>query len=281
MHEERVAILGGGVAGLSAAQELAERGFQVDVYESRRGVGGKARSQRVRGSGRGGRRDLPGEHGFRFFPAFYRHVIDTMRRIPFAEGRTVADNLRPASEAAVALADDQPVTRFLRRLPSGPGELADAFLLTFSRLGFTERDTLLFSERILRYYTSCARRRLEQYESVSWWDFLGGDRYSPSFQRHLAAVPRMMVAMDSRRGNARTIGDISMQLLVDYGCEGNKIDRVLNGPTNDKWIDPWRAHLAQLGVRFHLDRAVEELLVDGDRVVGAKIRGTTEPVSAD
>jgi uncharacterized protein with NAD-binding domain and iron-sulfur cluster len=31
----RVAVLGGGVAGLSAAHELAERGFQVDVYEAR------------------------------------------------------------------------------------------------------------------------------------------------------------------------------------------------------------------------------------------------------
>ena len=25
---------------------------------------------------------LPGEHGFRFFPNFYKHVTDTMSRIP-------------------------------------------------------------------------------------------------------------------------------------------------------------------------------------------------------
>ena len=30
----------------------------------------------------GGRKDLPGEHGFRFFPGFYHHIPDTMRRIP-------------------------------------------------------------------------------------------------------------------------------------------------------------------------------------------------------
>ncbi len=37
-----VAVLGGGVAGLSAAHELAERGFTVTVYEQRDAPGGKA-----------------------------------------------------------------------------------------------------------------------------------------------------------------------------------------------------------------------------------------------
>ena len=40
----RIVVLGGGVGGLSAAQELAERGFQVTVYERRPDFGGKARS---------------------------------------------------------------------------------------------------------------------------------------------------------------------------------------------------------------------------------------------
>ncbi len=61
----RVAVLGGGVAGLSAAQELAERGYRVTVYERNRALGGKARSMDVPGTARGGRRPLPGEHGFR------------------------------------------------------------------------------------------------------------------------------------------------------------------------------------------------------------------------
>ena len=36
----KVAILGGGVAGLSAAHELAERGFEVHVYERKPVFGG-------------------------------------------------------------------------------------------------------------------------------------------------------------------------------------------------------------------------------------------------
>ena len=46
----KVAVLGGGVGGLSAAHELAERGFDVTVYERRDEFGGKARSMDVPGT---------------------------------------------------------------------------------------------------------------------------------------------------------------------------------------------------------------------------------------
>jgi len=44
----KVIILGGGVAGMSAAHELIERGYEVDVYEKHHQyAGGKARSVNV------------------------------------------------------------------------------------------------------------------------------------------------------------------------------------------------------------------------------------------
>jgi len=94
--QQTVAVLGGGVAGLSAAHELAERGFSVRVYERKPVWGGKARSIPVPGSARDGRRPLPGEHGFRFFPGFYKHVTDTMRRIPCGANGNTFDNLTVA-----------------------------------------------------------------------------------------------------------------------------------------------------------------------------------------
>src|SRR5213592_236139 len=103
-----VAVLGGGMAGLTAAHELAERGFQVTVYE-RNALGGKARSIPVAETAAGGRRDLPGEHGFRFFPGFYHHVPDTMRRIPFpGNPNGVWDNLSAADGGKWLRAGDRP-----------------------------------------------------------------------------------------------------------------------------------------------------------------------------
>src|SRR3954451_4992349 len=100
----RVAIFGGGIGGLSAAHELVERGFAVTVYEKRDVFGGKARSIPVPNTGSNGRKDLPGEHGFRFFPAFYKHIPDTMQRIPFAGNVSVFNNLVHATRIDVVRA---------------------------------------------------------------------------------------------------------------------------------------------------------------------------------
>src|SRR3954449_8049710 len=101
----KVIVLGGGVAGMTAAHELAVRGFAVVVYELRQIPGGKARSMDAI-PGTGGRRALPGEHGFRFFPGFYRHVPDTMSRIPYrGQAQGVFDNLVTSTQLQVARAD--------------------------------------------------------------------------------------------------------------------------------------------------------------------------------
>src|SRR3546814_11718365 len=87
----QVAVLGGGVGGLTVAQELAERGLQVTVFEPK-ALGGKARSIPVPGTGQGGRADLPGEHGFRFFPGFYKNTTDTDRKSVVA-GKSVDERV--------------------------------------------------------------------------------------------------------------------------------------------------------------------------------------------
>jgi uncharacterized protein with NAD-binding domain and iron-sulfur cluster len=279
MAAPSVIVIGGGVAGLTAAHELVERGFKVDVYESRPDWGGKARSQPVVGSGKGGRKDLPGEHGFRFYPRFYKHVIDTMARIPDGAGHVV-DHLRTTSESAIALVDDDTWFRFYRKRVTKPYDILEALELFFQELDFDDGDVALFAAKILQFFTSSDARRLGQYEGISWWNFLEGDLYSPKFQRQLRAVPRTMVAMDPKRGSARTVGTISMQLILDYADTGVNNDRTMGGPTSEMWFDPWIAHLTALGVDLHAGTAITGLDVAGGAISGVRLANNTT-VTAD
>jgi len=268
-----VIVIGGGVAGLTAAHELIERGFSVDVYETRANWGGKARSQFVAGTGTAGRKDLPGEHGFRFYPRFYKHVIDTMSRIPIGGGKHVVDHLRPTTESAIALVDNDTWYRFYRRALTKPYDILEALELFFDELGFDGEDMGLFAGKVLQFFTSSDARRLGEYEGKAWWDFLDGDKYSAKFQRQLRAVPRTMVAMDPKRGSARTVGTISMQLILDFASTGVNNDRTMGGPTSDMWFDPWIAHLTSLGVQLHSGAAVSKINVSGGAISGIDLAG--------
>ena len=94
---------------MSAAHELIERGFDVEVYERNSIAGGKARSMPVTDSAKEGRMPLPGEHGFRFFGGFYKHIIDTMSRIPYKEGKKVSQNLVPVKQVGLARFGQPPI----------------------------------------------------------------------------------------------------------------------------------------------------------------------------
>ena len=250
---ERVAVLGGGVAGLTAAHELAERGFAVTVYEARDRLGGKARSLPVPGSGTDGRRDLPAEHGFRFFPGFYRHVPDTMRRIG------VDGHLVGAERVLLAQGDGRNELLTPAHLPESLEDFAlvTRFVLeAATSLGIPPHETAFFLERLLTLLTSCDERRLGQWELQSWWSFVGAEQRSPAFRKFLAdGLTRTLVAARAREMSARTGGTILLQLLFDLTRAGGRADRVLDGPTSDVWIDPWAAHIEGLGAEIRARRA--------------------------
>jgi uncharacterized protein with NAD-binding domain and iron-sulfur cluster len=259
-----VAVLGGGMAGLAAAHELAERGFRVDVYE-RKALGGKARSIPVPGSAAGGRRALPGEHGFRFFPGFYHHVPDSMRRTPVRGNPDgVWNNLVDALGGRSVRTQGRPDTDIFAFLSGGP--LPE---------GVTPDEASFFARRLLVFFTSSDERRFGQWEHTSWWDFVGAATRSPEYQRLLATgLTRTSVAAKETVASSRTIGSVAEAFLMTAQGRGNDgaADRVLNAPTNEAWIAPWVRHLRELGVRFHVGQTVDSLQVRHGRVAGARLR---------
>ncbi len=278
----RIVVLGGGVGGLSAAQELAERGFAVTVYERRPGFGGKARSIPVPNSATPGRNPLPGEHGFRFFPSFYKHLPDSMKRIPFS-GKSVFDNLVYSTRVEIARTGKISILE-PTRFPQTFDDWVTVFKSLFSNLGIPDDEVLFFIDRLLVLLTSCQERRLAEYENIAWWDFVDAKNKSLSYQRYLGeGLTRSLVAMKAEISSTRTVGYIDLQLMLGLMCNGGGFDRLLNGPTNEAWIDPWNAHLKSLGVDLQGNSVVRSIELDGSRIGRVLIDrgGTVSPITAD
>lgn len=209
---------------------------------------------------------FPGEHGYRYFPSYYRHVFDTMRRIPIYDNnalptpRTTYDNLVALPTIGIASETHPPfVTNWgPYSFPNSVSrELLD--MSNLSALGITPQDVSQFSLRVLRYMLTSPERRAKELEDLSWWDYIEGldpktDKrlycYSEAFTHLVQSSGRVLVALDGRFADARTTGNTYVQLLTDVIVPTEETHATLNGPTSAAWFSHWHTHLRRLGVQF-------------------------------
>jgi uncharacterized protein with NAD-binding domain and iron-sulfur cluster len=260
--KQKVVIVGAGIAGLTAAQELIERGFDVHVYERRRFAGGKAASTRSA-------TNLPGEHGFRFFPGWYRHLPDTMKRIPFQgkrryyEGNSVYDNLTEVDTNRLGWSN-LPFVDVRMHRPASLGEARDAadLLGRLRGLGLTPGELSFFLGRLVQYRLSSALTRRESFGTLTWWDYLEAGSKSQAFQGLVHATTRLTISAKATQVSADTLAKLAIRTLDGWLREK---DRVLNGPTSEVFIDWWQEALVQRGVHFHFDHELSSIKVSGEK----------------
>lgn len=229
-----------------------------------------------------------GEHGFRFFPGFYRHIFDTMRRTPILDdklretGRTVFDQLVAPPPARMGLLAENDFYTLSRKQGSTAESLEQLNWMA-GKLGFTLKDLMKYQTQILKFATSCPERR-ELYEDFSWMEFVDGEseyssanpeaklkkgstKFSPAGEELLRELPQLLVAMSAEETDALTQAQTTLQLFLDdKSGEASTRDRMLNGPTSTAWLQHWRRFLTRQGVRFftgkidHVKFVGEELI---------------------
>jgi uncharacterized protein with NAD-binding domain and iron-sulfur cluster len=280
-HRRSVAVFGAGVAGLTAAHELAERGFAVTVYETSH-LGGKAWSCPVPGSASGGRPPLPGEHGFRFFPGFYLNLGDTMRRIPTSEG-TVYDRLEHATTYRMVFPSSRPDLTLPLTATNPPprGITPDDFrqsvlALLVEGYEIPAPDALYWADKCWVYVSSCDARRLGQWDNVAWSEFVDETRFGTEYREVLNdGLVRNLAATQSADASTHAIGlvgEASILSLMGLGNDQNgTFDRVLDGPTSAVWLDRWVALQRSAGVRFKVGWTLDGLSMSGGSIAGATV----------
>ncbi len=245
---------------------------------------------------------LPGEHGYRFFPTFYHHLEDTMRRIPLTpddpvSGRSVLDNLKPTVRQGMGfspadidemiklgaerpLDDEEPdrcgappptggsVVELHRARPTSIEGFRNRTNRFVKRLGGTQRDAVFIFIRLLRFMMASSERRKAEYQEMSWAQFLKitaldadkkqvevpNPKLSRAMIKQITSAAQALLAFSAKEADARSYGNIAVQMLLDELGDGTRVDRTLNGPTSDAWLEPWRRYLQRQGVRFFQGR---------------------------
>ncbi len=236
-----VVIVGGGVAGLTLAHELAERSLRVLVLEKNSGLGGKAISYETETHG------LPGEHGVHVFPAFYANFNDVMSRIPL----DLADP--QAGRVPDRLVSIEPARRSGgTRTSKTWRDRADRFLLALGvfNLGLMGR-----------------RRARECYTTVSFCDYFDYPSRTPWTREIVFTRPQVVLAARADLCDALTICDFVFSASF---YSRSQQTRTFTVPAHVALFGPWRKYLAEaLGVRFRLGVEVEGVAVRDDGSVEA------------
>jgi hypothetical protein len=87
-----------------------------------------------------------------------------------------------------------------------PTSLADfeAFLIELlTPLGVPLDELTYFVTRLLIVATSCAERRLQEFESIRWWEFIGADSRSKTYQTYRLCAGIRQAARKASLGRRR------------------------------------------------------------------------------
>jgi isorenieratene synthase len=169
----RVAVIGGGIAGLAAATALAERGVSVTVLEREAQLGGRVRSWPVRHGGH----QVTMSRGFHAFFRQYYNLRGLLRRADPGLSR-----LRPVDDYPLQSAAGQ--TDSFAKIPRTPPWSVAGFVATspsFRAADLTRVDV----GQALALLDVDFPRTFEDYEGVSATEFLDRLRF-PDRARHLA-----------------------------------------------------------------------------------------------
>ncbi|WP_245536960.1 MULTISPECIES: hypothetical protein [Thermomonospora] len=214
----------------------------MTIYE-RKAWGGKCRSFPAPGTGSGGRKDLPAEHGFRFFPGFYQNIPDTMKRIPLPGGGTAYDNFVAGKEVVAFYNGIKiPIPAHGSIIGTLSPESLQFLRSAVSVITFIPaHEAAFFLQKMIAFVAGGPQRRLKQWEHMSFYDFVKTEGKSKGYKEFLVDMfTTALVAAKADKANAHTMGLMAEAWVYStLGLGGYEApDRLLNGPTNEALIDP-------------------------------------------
>ncbi len=252
----RIVVLGGGLAGITAALALLELGYAVTLVEARRSLGGRVYSFTDRATGH---RVDNGQH---IFLGCCTNLLRLLRGLDLLHQWHLQPRLRvPVRDQAggVAMLAASPLPAPLHLLPallSYPHlSLLDKWrvLSTLVRIKFMRRDRS--SLEGMSFYQWLRARGHSQRAVERWWDFL----VAPTLNDHVQDVSARMGLMIFQEGVLAGRHHADLGYPVDHltACVGA----------------PAQARLQALGATLRLGCPARRLVVASGRVRGVELAG--------
>jgi uncharacterized protein with NAD-binding domain and iron-sulfur cluster len=228
-ESKKVIICGAGIGGLTAAHELAKRGFDVVVYERNKILGGLARSAYLNDNDH----EYPIEYSWRVYGTHYKNLLRLLAEIPLAEDetKTVYDNLVLINRYIFPREDDE---AFILPREKGQKRLLKAF---------TTKDKFQILNKIL-FCVTMSTDRMDSMDNLKWKDYCAD--LSDEAKKYLIKIWGPVLGMDPSFMSFPVVARMMKVLLGGFADTASGL-YLMNQPTNDGWFDNWEKHLESSG----------------------------------
>lgn len=254
----RVAVVGGGLAGMTAALKLAERGFRVTLFEEKKVLGGNASSRLVEGTWHDVYPHMFCSWYANFWDLLERDLGQSREKL-FVPHNSV--HLMDRNGQLRELMSATSLEGIWKNLVSGVVSVPDMFLLGFSMLDLASSPLQLAgAEQLMRLdvngfiysrgYSTERIAKLHNYMLMLIWSIQSDVTAAASYQdfiRHTLTFPH-----------------------------AQPFAWLLKGSLAERIIAPWEAKLSEKGVLIRKETSVRQLALHDGRPTVSHARATIE-----
>ncbi len=247
---KKVAVIGGGIAGISASSNLAERGFQVTLFEKEHYLGGKLGAWTFESNGE----TLHMEHGFHAFFRQYYNLLDFMKRLGIYE------NLIPIDDYVILFGKGE--KQGFKDLDPTPG----LNVLDLKKHGVFGWGTLIspLSMPFLNLLKFDAEKTFSQFDGESFESYARRTLMPRKMRLVFNSFARAFFSEPEKMSMAELIKGFHFYFLSN---EDGLLYDVLNDDFYKTFLKPCEDHLTKHGARIKPNQAVYSVERSGDRFI--------------
>lgn len=239
----KVLVIGGGIAGLSAATVLAERGFSVVLRERNAYLGGKVGAWQETVAGEA----TTIEHGFHAFFRQYFNLNRLLERVGVSRHfKAIDDYVIIAKDGTRIQFKDVATTPVLN-------------LLSLAHQGIVPWSDLLLNPKVHKLEALLQYDRphtFAEFDTVSFAEFAEGARLPDRLRLSFNTFARAFFAEEHKMSMAELIRGFHFYYLSN---DAGLLYDFLEGDTEKTLLGPFRAWLSGLGATFRLGDPVKRL----------------------
>lgn len=248
--KKRVAVIGGGIAGIASAATLTEKGFEVDLFEKASFLGGKVGSWEFESNGE----TLRTEHGFHAFFRQYYNLLDFLKEIGAHKHLIPIDDY-------VILFDNNKKQGF-KDVETTPG----LNILDLKKYGIYGMRLMLspFSMPLLSLLRFNFNKTFKKFDNENFAHFAKRTHLPKKMQLVFNSFARAFFAEPENMSMAELIKGFHFYYLSN---DKGLVYDVLDSDFQTSFIDYCIKHLENNGAKIYLNKGVDQLTYKQDKFV--------------